>query len=260
MRTMTEGDAVASLRRLGLSKYEAQVFIALQRLSTSTARDVARVAEVPRSQVYGAAESLEERGLIEVQQSNPMQYRAVDLEEARERLRHEIEAEHSRAFEFLESVAGSLDNDDERQEAIWTLRGTDTVDERVDRLVQDADEYVVHGTGADGLDGDVVDALAERATDGVDTTVVSTDRAVLEAFADTDVRTVRLPDELVREEWYGERVLVVDGDTVLVSVLGDGEVPAIREETAFWSSETGFATFLVQLIDGWFGDRLDLRR
>lgn len=260
MRTMTEDDAVASLRRLGLSKYEAQVFIALQKLSTSTARDVARVADVPRSQVYGAAESLEERGLLEVQQSNPMQYRAVDLEEARERLRDEIEAEHRRAFGFLESVAGSLDNEDERQEAIWTLRGAETIDERVLRLAGEAEEYVVHGTSVDALDESVVDGLAERAADGVDVTVVSTDRPVLEAFADTGVRTVHLPEDIVREEWYGERILVVDGDTVLVSVLGGEELPGIREETAFWSSETGFATFLVQLIDGWFGGRLDLRR
>ncbi|HET7324565.1 MAG TPA: helix-turn-helix domain-containing protein, partial [Halococcus sp.] len=61
---MTEkDDAIAALKRLGLSSYEAQVFVALQRISRGSARDIDRVTDVPRSQVYGAAEQLEERGL-----------------------------------------------------------------------------------------------------------------------------------------------------------------------------------------------------
>src|SRR5699024_1189511 len=64
-------EAVAALKRLGLSSYEAQVFIALQRLDTATVREVDRTTEVPRSQIYGAAEDLAERGLVDIQQSTP---------------------------------------------------------------------------------------------------------------------------------------------------------------------------------------------
>lgn len=255
--TMTEDDAIESLRRLGLSKYEAQVFVALQKLTTSTARDVARITNVPRSQVYGAAENLEERGLIEVQQSNPMQYRAVDLDEAQARLRREFEQEQNQAFEFLETVQGTFSENDEQQEAIWTIHGRDTVVDRVTQIVRNADEYVVYGFGADVLDDTITDVLVEQATAGVDVTVVSSDRVVIDAFQDTNVRAEQLPDDLTRDEWNDVRILVADGDTVLLSVLGEEELPGIREETAFWSAETGFATVLVQLIDGWFGSRLE---
>lgn len=249
---MDERDVVEALGRLGLSKYEGEVFVALQKLSVSTARDVARATEVPRSQVYGAAESLEERGLIEVQHANPIKYRAVALEEAKDRLTRDLEAERDRAFEFLEDVRGSYDNSDEQRQAIWTIQGRTNVSDRVRAIVRDAEDHVVHGFGADFLADDVVDALADAAADGVAVTVVSADAAVVEAFADSPVTARQLPADLTREEWNGARVLVADGDTVLLSVLGEAELPDVTEETAFWSAETAFATVLVQLVNGWF--------
>lgn len=255
---MDDRDAVEALRRLGLSKYEAEAFVALQRLAGGTARDVARVTDVPRSQVYGAAEGLERRGLVEVERSTPMQYRSVDLEEAKARLRREFEREHEQAFEFLEAVRGTFGDRGERQEAIWTIRGRESVVDRAVQLARDAEEYVVYGSGAELLDAGLADALVDQAAGGVDVTAVSTDRAVVDRFEGTGVRALGLPDEFAREEWLGGRLLVADGDTVLLSVLGDEAPPAGREETAFWSAETRFAGVLVRLIDGWFGSRLAL--
>jgi len=52
---MNEGDAVDALKSLGLTTYEARTFVALQKLGAGTASEVADIADVPRSQVYGAA-------------------------------------------------------------------------------------------------------------------------------------------------------------------------------------------------------------
>ena len=133
---MEEGDAVASLERLGLTTYEAKVFIALQKLGSGTAREVSRVADVPRSQVYSVTESLEDRGLVEVQQSSPMQYRPVRIEEARKTLRERFETEAGRAFGYVESVRNERGGDNEEQEAIWTLTGRDHVSERTAELAE----------------------------------------------------------------------------------------------------------------------------
>lgn len=255
---MDESDAIDALGRLGLSSYEAGVFVALQKLTVGTARDVARITDVPRSQVYGAAERLEERGLVEVRQSSPMQYRPVELEEARARLRRELERERERAFEFLEDVRGSHDEHDERQEAIWTVRGREAIDDRTNQLVRAAEEYVVYGFPAEFLDEELTDALLERAASGLDVTVVSADRAVVEAFADADVDAVAPPAEFAHEEWRGGRIFVADGDTVLLSALGAETFPDGQVEIAFWSSRTGFATALLQLVDGQFGSLVDL--
>lgn len=58
---MDDEAAIDGLNRLGLTAYESQVFLGLQKLASGTVSDV---VDVPRSQVYGAAETLE-GGLVD---------------------------------------------------------------------------------------------------------------------------------------------------------------------------------------------------
>lgn len=250
MTDVDENEAVESLQRLGLSKYEAQVFIALERLGSGTARDVDRMTDVPRSQVYGAAENLEDRGLVEVQQSNPIQYRAVTLDEAREILQERFEREQDRAFEFLEQAREGADHKDEHQEGVWTVHGQGNVSTRVQQLVEAAENNVLYVTRGELIDDDVVASLDERAED-IDVWVFYCDRESADGFASAEnVSLVPFPEE--KDEMTG-RLLTIDRDTILLSVLGGEELPGVRKETAIWSSDTGFATVLLQLV----GSHLD---
>jgi sugar-specific transcriptional regulator TrmB len=247
-------EAVAALKRLGLSSYEAQVFIALQRLDTGTVRDVDRMTEVPRSQIYGAAEDLAERGLVDIQQSNPIQYRAVELDEARTRLRERLDREAERAFDYLESAQRECPDESESQEDIWTVQGTETIDGRVVQLIGEADERVVFIAREDGTSDDAIaDALTAASERGVSVTVVNGAQA-RERFAD-DVLLRAAPD--APDDDRSGRVLVVDSETVLISVTGGEELPDVEHEAAIWSSQTGFATVLVGLLDVWFDTYLD---
>jgi sugar-specific transcriptional regulator TrmB len=167
-------EAVAALKRLGLSSYEAQVFIGLQRLDTATVRDVDRMTEVPRSQIYGAAEDLAERGLLDIQQSNPIQYRAIELDEARTRLRERLDREEERAFDYLESAQREGPDESESQEDIWTVQGAETIDGRVVQLIEAADERVVFVAREDGsFDDAIADVLTAARERGVSVTVVN---------------------------------------------------------------------------------------
>jgi sugar-specific transcriptional regulator TrmB len=248
---MTASDARTALQRLGLSKYEAGVFVALQRLGTGTAREVAAETDVPRSQVYGAAERLEERGLVEIQQASPMRYRPVSLEEARDRLRDRFERETDRAFDALATVHREVDSDGE-QEAVWTVEGRSAVEGRVVSLVDRSTDRVVYSGERALLPEAVVDALAGAAADGVEVVAVSADD-VESAFAGTGVTVHRLSEAFSERDAAGGRLLVVDDDAVLVSIVSDA-----GEETAIWSADTGFATVLIRLADTWFGSELAL--
>jgi sugar-specific transcriptional regulator TrmB len=248
-------EAVAALKRLGLSSYEAQVFIALQRLDSGTVREIDSMTEVPRSQIYGAAEDLAERGLLDIQQSNPIQYRAVELEEARTRLRERLDRETERAFDYLESARQECTDESESQEDIWTVQGTDTIDGRAAQLIDEASERVVFGAREGRvLDDAIAGALVAAGERGVAVTVVGEGRAIHERFGG-DI-TVRAAPDAPDDERSG-RVLVVDSDTVLISVLGGAELPTIDHEAAIWSSHTGFAAVLVGLLDVWFEQYLD---
>ena len=185
-----EHRAVESLERLGLSNYEARGFIALPKLGAGTAKEVHDLAAVPRSQVYGAAESLEERGLIELQRSNPLRYRPVSLAEARDRLTSAIERETDHAFGYLEGVRTQHGVDESRDD-VWTVRGRAAVDSRVVELAEGADERLLYAAASPDFAGpDVVAAFQECAAAGVETSVVSGAEGVALWSADTPMATV----------------------------------------------------------------------
>lgn len=245
-------DPTAALQRLGLSQYEAEAFVALHQLESATASDVAALADVPRSQVYGAAADLEERGLVDVQHGSPKRFRAVSLEEAREQLRRDFEREHERAFDSLSALETQLSKGEERQEEIWTVTGRDTIDARLETFLADAESSVSYGAKPSLYDESTI-AVLTAAAETAAVTVVSVDPSVLEPLADTGVETVVLPDAFDREGWPNGRFVVVDDRTVLLSVIGpDGA------ESAFWSSDTDFADVLIQLLDGHFGEHVEL--
>ncbi|MFC7228023.1 TrmB family transcriptional regulator [Salinirubellus salinus] len=238
-----DADAIAALERLGLSNYEARAFVALQRLGTGTARDIHDAADIPRSQVYGAADSLEDRGLVNVQQSRPKLYRPVSLEQANQHLTAEFEHDRQRAFDHLEAVQAQSDADEEQAEEVWTITGRAAIDSRVASLIDGATDSVIVAAGdPQYLPDSVVEALQARLDAGIDIVGVSGNPAVLERFEELGIPAMRPDEEMVDpDERLGTRLLLVDGDTLLLGVRPD-------EEIAVWSAGSTFATVFGSML------------
>lgn len=246
---MDDDRAVEGLTRLGLTAYEGRVFLGLQKLGSGTASEISGVADVPRSQVYGAADRLEERGLVETQRSTPTLYRPVPLERARSRLLDQLAETGAETFEYLDSVQES-EAGDERSEALWHVRGADNVASRTAELIEAADGRVLYACGEVSLlEGTVRDALAGAADRGVTVTVGSGNPDVREV-AGEEFRTFAVPPER-HPDVGAARVMVADDETMLLSVASSAGVAERPEEVAFWSSGTAFATVLGGFLSEW---------
>ena len=240
----SESDAIDAFERLGLTSYESKVFIALQRLGSGTARDVAEEADVPRSQVYSVADSLADRGLLEVQQSNPIRYRPVTVEEAQNTLRDRFETEQERAFEYVEAVREKAARTEERED-IWTVRGRSHVDDRVVGLLESAEERVIFGTRLSTLlTHEIERVLEERVDAGVDVTTISASDEVRKRLEKLEGVTALPPMDHRQDDDISGRIVIVDDDGILLSVVDDDGT-----ETAIWSSGSLFASVLIQLIE-----------
>jgi sugar-specific transcriptional regulator TrmB len=243
---MSAHEAVEALRELGLSNYEARVFVALQRLGTGTAQEVSQVSDVPRSQVYGAADDLAGRGLLEVVESSPKAFRPVSLATAREQLTARLERERERAFENLDAVDRERSPRD-TDGSVSTLRGARPIRERAVDLVADADEQVmVVGMDDELLTDALADVLRGRAAAGVSVMAATRDAAVEERFADDPVRVMVVPD--THHGGFTGRTLLVDDATVLLSVPTDDGSPEPFEEIALWTAETRIGRILARFI------------
>ncbi len=240
---MSAQDAVAALKRLGLETYEAEVFVALQRLGTGTTREISEVSAVPRSQVYGAADALAERGLVEVVESSPKAFRPVSLDAARDHLQRQLDREQDRAFENLRELRTDESDSGGTQE-VSTVRGRQPVGERAAAVISRAEELIIFVAPAKAQLSPAIDErLRERAAAGVDVTLVTADPAVEDRFDDESIQVVLMAEDSPAD--YTGRTLMVDDDTVLLSVVTEDE-PV--DEMAMWTAETPIANILAQFV------------
>lgn len=243
---MSAHDAEQALEALGLSSYEARVFVALQRLGAGTAQAISEVSEVPRSQVYGAAAGLADRGLVEVVESSPKRFRAVGLDAAREQLQAQMARTSDRAFENLAALRDDRSDHADDGE-VSTLHGRHAVDRRVAALVERATDQVVLVVAGDHHVADGVEAaLRERAGAGVRVLVVADDEAIVERFGEGPIRVVRA--DSARTAGFTGRTLLVDDATVLLSVDAEEGHDAPFEETALWTAGTSIGHILARFV------------
>lgn len=247
---MDENEAITGLKQLGLTTYEARVFVALQKLGTGTASEISSVVDVPRSQVYGAAEELEDRGLVETQQSTPTAYRPVRLEQARRLLLDQLAQTGTETFNYLERVQDTHEGE-ERSESIWLINSRDAVISRAIEIAETAEQQLLYGVDTvDALEDGILGTLDDATERGVHVVVASVNAAVLDAVPETDgYSTYQVPAgrDISSET---NRLLVVDGDTVLLSTRS-ASADQSAQEIAFWTSENAFASIFVRLVEAW---------
>jgi sugar-specific transcriptional regulator TrmB len=250
----TPQQAVEALEQLGLTEYEARCFVALAQLPHGTAKEISKVANVPRSRVYETMERLQEQGLVELHEAEPRAYQGVSIETALEMLRKKYET----TFETLERALEELEPTYKKaQQGVWTINTHDQVTGRLTDLVNDADDDIVLIIlEEDLLDEETVDALKEASERDVAVHVGTVSEASQERTEDADFAATVFTTDLI--EWFTEmsgsprigRILMVDSGLVLVSALHDEELPGVPNETAVWTDgiDHGFATFAERVI------------
>ncbi|MDS0296476.1 TrmB family transcriptional regulator [Halogeometricum luteum] len=253
-----ESAAADALIRLGLTEYEAKCFVALTRVGQGTAKDISRLSEVPRSRVYDTVERLHQRGMVDVQQSEPRQYRAVSAGDALERLRQDYEDGIEAAEDAFETIEVAERKNDR---GMWAISNSDHVGDRMKTLLDDATEHV-HFLLADktALQDGVTDRLTAACDRGA-TVVVEVPSEpvrgrVQEAVPDARVEISEGLRETHRvvEKWPGQ-LMMVDHRAVLATGVEKSDLPGITKETAVWSNghNHGFAAWVRELLH----DRID---
>lgn len=258
MSMSTERRAVQLLEDLGLTEYEARCFVALSQVGQATAKEISDVSGVPRSRVYDAVDHVHEQGLVDVQQSDPREYRAIPYDAALETLRRQYESTVNEAREALEQLPRS---DTQEETGAWAIADHDHVTDRMTTLVDDAEREVYLLVVDEGLiEGRVVDRLAAADDRGVSVVVEVPSADAVDRFeAGLPAATVRRTalartNSEIEGKWLG-RILLTDRASVLISSATDSVRPDRAEETAIWA--TGADHGLVVGLRHLLGARID---
>lgn len=222
-----EEHAIELLQELGLKEYEAKSFVALSRLPRGTAKDISTVSDVPRTRVYDATRVLEAKGLIEIQHTNPQQFRAVPIEEAVETLRLEYESRTESLREALLHIEpAQIRGCEDATHEVWALSRTDAIEYRIIRLIEEAErELSVVVTRPDHLSDRLSRTIEEATARDVAISIGVASPDELEELrkqfpcAEVFVSALEWNSVMAEEDVTTEvtRLVLVDGRSILVS-------------------------------------------
>jgi len=129
---------VDSLRRLGLTEYEARAYISLAELGPSTPRDVARRAKIPYPSAYDALKTLVSKGWAETAASRPTIYSP----RSPAAIGRETIAGLREAFAQLDGIYRDVSSRTPRAEMIYTVMGRDKVLRKMFEMLDRAEKSV----------------------------------------------------------------------------------------------------------------------
>jgi predicted transcriptional regulator len=128
----TLAGTIESLKSLGLTKYEALVYIALLQAEGASASEIHEISTVPRASVYPVLDRLVQKNLVSVSHSTPRRYNAAPPVEGIDRMLRYIEKDAQHAREALTEIYRNRTHPERgSQELIWTINGEENIQSRL---------------------------------------------------------------------------------------------------------------------------------
>lgn len=248
-----ESDAVGALEQLGLTEYEARCFVALAQIGQGTAKEVSTVSDVPRSRVYDTIGRLHRDGLVDVQESDPKEYRPVSFDDALTSLQREYESYVEEARDAMTRIE-SVEADDD--EGIWAVESKEHVVSRITSLCDEATERI-HAvvTVAGVVDDEILDCFAAATDRGVSVVVETPTAEVRDRVQEAvpGAKVLLFEDLDHTDPIEGKRpgqLLTIDSHAIVATGIEPSDLPKTVRETAVWSSgkDHGFATWIHELL------------
>ncbi len=135
------GKIAASLRKIGLSDYEARALVSIIAKSHGTADEVAELARIPRTSAYKALQGLKDKGLVTMTDGRPAVFHALPVEEAQQIVLADI----NETFEKLKMLQGLLTERGTPQ-LVYTISGKKKVSVKIGEMLDSATKSFIIST------------------------------------------------------------------------------------------------------------------
>jgi len=235
---------VGYLRSLGLTKYEALVYIALLRVNGATASEIHGISGVPRASVYPVLDQLVHKELVTVSQSSPKRFAALPPQEGIGNLLSCIERDASRAEEALaEIVREQLVTEKGEQELIWNVYGIVAVRKKLADLLTHASHGIRLVAHPRILSDDIRKAIGQKAWHiPVEVVTQQWDGDTSGAIEIYTIKKPTIPRDLDHaHDLMAGGIFIIDDRKVMV-VVGSGE----DDSVALYSESAGFVRFFTR--------------
>ena len=131
---------ISVLKGIGLTMYEAQAYVTLTSLISSTATEIAEKSNIPRSKIYDVLKGLSEKNFIEVEDGRPHTYSVKSpvevLNREKEKIDSQIEDTITRMTNIYENGMIQV------QAPIWRIYGVEKIIDQEVEIIKRAKSTV----------------------------------------------------------------------------------------------------------------------
>lgn len=255
------GPRFQTLLDLGLTEYQAKIYLALVQTGAATASELADRSDVPRTRIYATVEQLHEKGLVKILPEKPIRYRPVPIRDYLQRLIGETQERAAELSDLQETYAKMFAV---REAAapppggtFEVYRGRQNVREKMLQMwggAKKSIEFIGMPHAPPRLLGKLYTVARERKADGVQVRLVFPLKTphmdkVQSAFSDLEVRfALEVPPI---------DVCTVDGrEGILIHRNPDDPDPYEGRDVAIWWDEPAILQSRVGLFEAAWRDAL----
>ncbi|MFB6088977.1 MAG: TrmB family transcriptional regulator [Candidatus Aenigmatarchaeota archaeon] len=266
-------DIMDILETLGLNSYERKLYLALLNKGTSSAGKLSELAGVPRSRTYDVLESLSDKGFAIIKSTKPIEYVAVEPEEALERTKKR----HERDYKEMANRVDKLKRSDvlkemkrihdgsmetlEPGEVTGTLKGRRAMMEQLETMLKNAKEEAHFLLSEEGLrelyskHGPLLEKAADR---GVDIRIAAPLGEELQDIVENLSNFAKIKDTKNAEGFEGVtgRFALVDDDELLFALTHDQKVHP-TQDMSFWSKSNHATGQVLKPLFNMYWDQLE---
>ncbi|MFA4825091.1 MAG: helix-turn-helix domain-containing protein [Methanoregula sp.] len=229
------------LKSLGLTKYEALVYIALLKVVSATASEIHEISTVPRASVYPVLDQLQEKKLVSVARSTPKRFAALSPDEGVSIMMSRIEHDAADAREILSAIHRErIGHEQSSEELIWNVYGIENIQRKLTDILTAASQnirIIAHPQIISPEIKEILEDKAERAD--VEIVTHQWDCGNTGKMRVYVKKHPEMPRELDRvKDMMAGGICIVDNRRVLV-ILGTGKEDAV----ALFSEAEGFIRF-----------------
>jgi len=153
-----EQSNVNALMKLGLTEYEAKIYIALVKGGPSRASELSFLSNVPRTKTYGALKELVRKSLVLAIPERPERYLAASPNETLFPLVERLGEDLKRAEDTIQSLTLSYESmkyvrkvEPYEKSGFWIIKGRSEIYVKLDEMFTNANKFIHVTTTSNGM-------------------------------------------------------------------------------------------------------------
>lgn len=145
---------IAQMRYFNFSESESKIYLCLLKVKSATGYEISKLSGIARSKIYGILEILVKKGIILVQNSDPVRYCALSKEEFIEKLKRQTSTAIDEIEKSLESV-----KEEQTDFALYRFSDYQSAMEKIFYLIQHAQKSLFLQIWEEDLNDRLIDYL-----------------------------------------------------------------------------------------------------